>query len=631
MQRPSGRLRGAPYRHAASVHKVRCAPCRRGAAAWSALVARQLQRARIGVVALGAGEPRGQRGRLARRELGQQHLQRGVELRACRRRLLARAAPSTTTRDFAAREIRVAARLRAELASVPRYTVSKTLVSSRATAARRAPPNAAAMSSRHSAMRCGASKNTSVRASAASSASRARRSASRAGRNPSNVNRSVGRPAMTARRLSPMGPAPRRCSRPPARRAAPARSPDRTAAACRRRSPARCARRRAVSPAVRRCARSRCARAATPADATTRVLSAIAPSCACLPPRPAPRRRVLRARAAKGRRDCRSASRSPQDAPGSQPLYFSPRMMPGTREGYSTYDCRKSSEHTSSRFCWPACSWPLLLAGCPSTPRRGGLRTSIAPRKLTRSGNHAGAAALYERLRPKPPAATASNSGCARHAPGWPRAGRPTRIACSRAAAAGSRNSSSSSRRLLRIQSAVAQGRGDEAWREVSSMQAPDGAGRGGALLRNPPAGGHRHGPPGRRHPLRAVARTRSSRPATHARARSELLAQLRAAAERGVSLTPPPGSDATVRGWLEAASVARGQRAQSHAGRHAARGVPHSLSRRIRRWRRCRANRASASRRRRRALEAAPHLALHAAAHGPHRRRRPRRSATAS
>jgi outer membrane PBP1 activator LpoA protein len=39
--------------------------------------------------------------------------------------------------------------------------------------------------------------------------------------------------------------------------------------------------------------------------------------------------------------------------------------------------------------------------------------------------------------------------------------------------------------------------------------------------------------------------------------ARSELLGQLRGAGERGVSLTPPPGSDATLRGWLEAASVA--------------------------------------------------------------------------
>jgi outer membrane PBP1 activator LpoA protein len=35
------------------------------------------------------------------------------------------------------------------------------------------------------------------------------------------------------------------------------------------------------------------------------------------------------------------------------------------------------------------------------------------------------------------------------------------------------------------------------------------------------------------------------------------LLGQLRAAAERGVSLAPPPGSDVTIRGWLEAASVA--------------------------------------------------------------------------
>jgi outer membrane PBP1 activator LpoA protein len=39
--------------------------------------------------------------------------------------------------------------------------------------------------------------------------------------------------------------------------------------------------------------------------------------------------------------------------------------------------------------------------------------------------------------------------------------------------------------------------------------------------------------------------------------ARTELLAQLRAAGERGVSLAAPTGSDATIRGWLEAASVA--------------------------------------------------------------------------
>ena len=53
------------------------------------------------------------------------------------------------------------------------------------------------------------------------------------------------------------------------------------------------------------------------------------------------------------------------------------------------------------------------------------------------------------------------------------------------------------------------------------------------------------------------LARERLIGPGDARLARSELLAQLRAAAERGVSLAPPPGSDATVRGWLEAASVA--------------------------------------------------------------------------
>ena len=51
-------------------------------------------------------------------------------------------------------------------------------------------------------------------------------------------------------------------------------------------------------------------------------------------------------------------------------------------------------------------------------------------------------------------------------------------------------------------------------------------------------------------------SRERLVAPGDTRRVRSELLGQLRAAAERGVSLTPPPGSDATVRGWLEAASV---------------------------------------------------------------------------
>jgi outer membrane PBP1 activator LpoA protein len=52
-------------------------------------------------------------------------------------------------------------------------------------------------------------------------------------------------------------------------------------------------------------------------------------------------------------------------------------------------------------------------------------------------------------------------------------------------------------------------------------------------------------------------SRERAIGPGDARTARAELLAQLRAAAEGGASLAPPPGSDAMVRGWLEAASVA--------------------------------------------------------------------------
>ena len=195
-------------------------------------------------------------------------------------------------------------------------------------------------------MRCGASKNTSVRVSAASSARRARRSASRAGRNPSKENRSVGRPAMLSAAVMAEGPGTattRRCL--PAPRGAPARSPGPTAAACPRRSPARCARRRAVSPAARRCARvSLCSCSDTSGRDN-------AERCQQLP-RPARvfrrdqlRGRELVARArrkiaqiADGRRDHRKTSQVCSH-------YTSPPRIDtaATREGYSTHDAHESS------------------------------------------------------------------------------------------------------------------------------------------------------------------------------------------------------------------------------------------------------------------------------------------------
>ncbi len=110
--------------------------------------------------------------------------------------------------------------------------------------------------------------------------------------------------------------------------------------------------------------------------------------------------------------------------------------------------------------------------------------------------------------------------------------------------------------KLLRIQSALTQGRGDEAWRDISALQPPTAQPAAARYYetRQQVAIATGHLIDGIRAEL---SRERVIGPGDARAARTELLAQLRGAAERGVSLTPPPGSDATVRGWLEAASVA--------------------------------------------------------------------------
>ncbi len=173
-----------------------------------------------------------------------------------------------------------------------------------------------------------------------------------------------------------------------------------------------------------------------------------------------------------------------------------------------------------------------------------------------RAGNHAGAAALYERLAEQ---TTGSDSMefRLRAARAWLAAGRAAdadRVLA--AIGPGATQQQQLEQNLLRIQSASAQGRGDEAWREISSHARPDAPTAAAARYyetRQQVAIATGHLVDGIR------ARTRANGDSTGRRrtARTELLAQLRAAAERGVSLTPPPGSDATIRGWLEAASVA--------------------------------------------------------------------------
>jgi uncharacterized protein len=197
----------------------------------------------------------------------------------------------------------------------------------------------------------------------------------------------------------------------------------------------------------------------------------------------------------------------------------------------------------------------LLLTGCPSTPRTGPSSVDRAV-AATRSGDHAGAAALYERLATE---TTGSDSVefRLRAARAWLAAGRAADAERVLAAIGpGTTQQQALEQRMLSIRSAVLQGRGDQAWREISGMQVPTAPAAAASYYetRQQVAIATGHLVDGIRAEL---ARERLIAPGDAHVARSELLAQLRAAAERGVSLAPPPGSDATVRGWLEAASVA--------------------------------------------------------------------------
>ena len=198
----------------------------------------------------------------------------------------------------------------------------------------------------------------------------------------------------------------------------------------------------------------------------------------------------------------------------------------------------------------------LLLAGCPTTPRRGGPPNVDRAESLTRTGDHAGAAALYERLGAETTGVDSVEFRL-RAAREWLAANRPAEAdRVLTALPGGLTQQQTLEQGLLRMQSAVAQGRGDEAWREISSMQTPTAPAAAARYYeaRQLVAIGTGHLVDGIRSEL---ALERLVGPGDARIARSELLGQLRAAGERGVSLVPPPASDTTIRGWLEAASVA--------------------------------------------------------------------------
>ena len=199
----------------------------------------------------------------------------------------------------------------------------------------------------------------------------------------------------------------------------------------------------------------------------------------------------------------------------------------------------------------------LLLAACPSTPRRGGPPSVDRAEALARSGDHGGRGRRLRATRLRDDRQrSARNSCCARRAPGSRPTARPKRTG----SWPPSRRGSPSSRPSNRVCCASSRRWSRDVVTRPGARSAP-------CRLRRRQPRRHVTTKPASRWPsppgissmasVRSWRANASSLPATRTIARSELLAQLRAAAERGVALTPPPGSDATVRGWLEAATVA--------------------------------------------------------------------------
>jgi outer membrane PBP1 activator LpoA protein len=198
----------------------------------------------------------------------------------------------------------------------------------------------------------------------------------------------------------------------------------------------------------------------------------------------------------------------------------------------------------------------LLLAGCPGIQPRGSVPSVDRAEQLIRAGDHAAAAPIYERLAAETTGIDAAEFNL-RAARAWLAAGR---VADADRVLAllppGLTQQQALEQSLLRIQSKLLQGGGDQAWRDISAMPTPTAPAAAARYheTRQLVAIATGHLLDGIRAEL---SRERVMAPGDARIARTELLAQLRAAAERGVSLTPPPGSDAIVRGWLEAASVA--------------------------------------------------------------------------
>jgi uncharacterized protein len=198
----------------------------------------------------------------------------------------------------------------------------------------------------------------------------------------------------------------------------------------------------------------------------------------------------------------------------------------------------------------------LSLAGCPSLTSQSLPPSADRADQLSKAGQHADAARVYEQLAAES-SGTDQSAYLLRAARSWFAAGRaddgdrvlaqlPTTLP----------SNQSLERQLLRSDSLLARNRGEEAWKSIESIAAPanslEAAQYFAQRQRIALATGRLV------EAARAqIARDRVSSGADRTQSRSELLAGLRSASERGLRAEVPAGADATLRGWLEAGPVA--------------------------------------------------------------------------
>lgn len=217
---------------------------------------------------------------------------------------------------------------------------------------------------------------------------------------------------------------------------------------------------------------------------------------------------------------------------------------------------------------WPALQWiarataviaaALMLTGCPSLgPRGEAPPTQDRARNLERSGDYAGAAAIYERL-------AAQNTGTEQNAylllaaREYLRARRTDDAQRVLASIAPPLSADQTfERQMLGVELALARNQVAEAWQQISSIQqpaAPQTAARYLGLRQRAAFATNR--------PVDAVraeiARERFLiTPDDRTQSRIELLNQLREANERGTRVDPRAANDNVIRGWLELAPLA--------------------------------------------------------------------------